>query len=174
METHPYAVMHDQTAACAQNLAPCCLYIVYAVYRYTYMYMYTYMYVYMYIDIQRIQYTESMAPSFVKFCQVYHAFARAHTSVYFGPILLLLYMNIHYTPTLQNIHYTTYIPSLRVLAATTRTPKLFSAYAHTPENPVLHGIAECLLSRSAGRKWGQSLPKASLATIATRHLTLAE
>ena len=28
-------------------------------------------------------------PSFVKFCQVYHAFARTHTSVYFKPILLL-------------------------------------------------------------------------------------
>ena len=51
---------------------------------YTLLYMYTYMY----IDIQRIQYTDSMAPSFVKFCQVYHAFARTHTSVYFGPILL--------------------------------------------------------------------------------------
>ena len=35
----------DQTAACAQNLAPCCLYIVYAVYRYTYMYMYTVVYI---------------------------------------------------------------------------------------------------------------------------------
>ena len=33
------------TAACAQNLAPCCLYIVYAVYRYTYMYMYTVVYI---------------------------------------------------------------------------------------------------------------------------------
>ena len=59
---------------------------------YTLLYMYTYMY----IDIQRIQYTDSMAPSFVKFCQVYHAFARTHTSVYFRPILLLL---VHVYPT---------------------------------------------------------------------------
>ena len=51
---------------------------------YTLLYMYTYMY----IDIQRIQYTDSMAPSFVKFCQVYHAFARTHrsTTVESGPV----------------------------------------------------------------------------------------
>ena len=68
---------------------------------YTLLYMYTYMY----IDIQRIQYTDSMAPSFVKFCQVYHAFARAHTSVYFGPILLLHEYTLHSYTTKYTLHY---------------------------------------------------------------------
>ena len=36
-----------------------------------------------------------MAPSFVKFCQVYHSFARAHTTVYLGPILLLHAYTLH-------------------------------------------------------------------------------
>ena len=60
---------------------------------------------YMYIDIHRIQYTDSMAPSFVKFCQVYHAFARAHTSVYFGPILLLHVYTLHSYTTKYTLHY---------------------------------------------------------------------
>ena len=68
---------------------------------YTLLYMYTYMY----IDIQRIQYTDSMAPSFVKFCQVYHAFARTHTSVYFGPILLLHEYTLHSYTTKYTLHY---------------------------------------------------------------------
>ena len=64
-----------------------------------------YMYMYMYIDIQRIQYTDSMAPSFVKFCQVYHAFARAHTTVYLGPILLLHEYTLHSYTTKYTLHY---------------------------------------------------------------------
>ena len=68
---------------------------------YTLLYMYTYMY----IDIQRIQYTDSMAPSFVKFCQVYHAFARAHTTVYLGPILLLHEYTLHSYTTKYTLHY---------------------------------------------------------------------
>ena len=64
-----------------------------------------YMYLYMYIDIQHIQYTDSMAPSFVKFCQVYHAFARTHTSVYFGPILLLHEYTLHSYTTKYTLHY---------------------------------------------------------------------
>ena len=59
----------------------------------------------MYIDIQRIQYTDSMAPSFVKFCQVYHAFARAHTTVYFRPILLLHEYTLHSYTTKYTLHY---------------------------------------------------------------------
>ncbi len=64
-----------------------------------------YMYMYMYIDMQHIQYTDSMAPSFVKFCQVYHAFARTHTSVYFGPILLLHEYTLHSYTTKYTLHY---------------------------------------------------------------------
>ena len=64
-----------------------------------------YMYMYMYIDIQHIQYTDSMAPSFVKFCQVYHAFARAHTTVYLGPILLLHEYTLHSYTTKYTLHY---------------------------------------------------------------------
>ena len=64
---------------------------------YTLLYMYTYMY----IDIQRIQYTDSMAPSFVKFTM----HARAHTSVYFGPILLLHEYTLHSYTTKYTLHY---------------------------------------------------------------------
>ena len=53
----------------------------------------------------RIQYTDSMAPSFVKFCQVYHAFARAHTTVYLGPILLLHEYTLHSYTTKYTLHY---------------------------------------------------------------------
>ena len=67
--------------------------------------LYSTMYTYMYIDIQRIQYTDSMAPSFVKFCQVYHAFARAHTNVYFGQILLLHEYTLHSYTTKYTLHY---------------------------------------------------------------------
>ena len=52
-----------------------------------------------------IQYTDSMAPSFVKFCQVYHAFARAHTSVYFAAILLLHEYTLHSYTTKYTLHY---------------------------------------------------------------------
>ena len=75
---------------------------------YTLLYMYTYMY----IDIQRIQYTDSMAPSFVKFCQVYHAFARAHTTVYLGPILLLHEYTLHSYTTKYTLHYVYCSPGL--------------------------------------------------------------
>ena len=78
--------------------------------------MYMYMYTYMYIDIHRIQHTDSMAPSFVKFCQVYHAFARAHTSVYFGPILLLHEYTLHSYTTKYTLHYVYSNPDLDFLA----------------------------------------------------------
>ena len=74
-----------------------------------------YMYLYMYIDIQHIQYTDSMAPSFVKFCQVYHAFARTHTSVYFGPILLLHEYTLHSYTTKYTLHYVYSHPGTRYL-----------------------------------------------------------
>ena len=82
---------------------------------YTLLDLVLYMYTYMYIDIQRIQYTDSMAPSFVKFCQVYHAFARAHTTVYFGPILLLHEYTLHSYTTKYTLHYVYSNPDLDFL-----------------------------------------------------------
>ena len=54
-----------------------------------------------------------MAPSFVKFCQVYHAFARAHTTVYLGPILLLHEYTLHSYTTKYTLHYVYSYPALQ-------------------------------------------------------------
>ena len=61
--------------------------------------------------VYNIQTADSMAPSFVKFCQVYHAFARTHTSVYFGPILLLHEYTLHSYTTKYTLHYVLYVYS---------------------------------------------------------------
>ena len=100
---------------------------------YTLLYMYTYMY----IDIQRIQYTDSMAPSFVKFCQVYHAFARAHTTVYLGPILLLHEYTLHSYTTKYTLHY---------------------VYSHPDAGAMPRSL---LLYRSGTRLYGDHIPHTS-------------
>ena len=82
---------------------------------YTLLYTYTYTY----IDIQRIQYTDSMVPSFANF-RLFTMHARASIPVY---ILgrFCSYMYIHYTPTLQNILYTTYMTALHQRPAKVNT-----------------------------------------------------
>ena len=72
-----------------------------------------------------------MAPSFVKFCQVYHAFARAHTTVYLGPILLLHEYTLHSYTTKYTLHYVYSNPALYTPFFNTLDLRLVQPYRYS-------------------------------------------
>ena len=104
---------------------------------------YTYIYIqYTYIDIHRIQYTDSMVPSFTMHARIlpcmrsfYHACARIHTSVYFRPILLLHVYKLHSYTTKYTLHYVYSIPaSPGCDHSNAQTIQRIRAYARKPRS----------------------------------------